>query len=112
VAGVVLSGECRRAVIHHHGIIVAHECLTRGGSDTDIGGDAGQNHGADRIGTQDGLEIGVMKSVVAVLGDNRIARLRADRTIIIAFPGALGTDRKPRVATRLLARRLFQPGIR
>src|SRR5260370_29095404 len=53
--------------------------------------------------------ISVKESVIAVLGDHRVAGLRSHRTIVIAFPGAFGAEEE--ILSRYLNTAYFGAGV-
>src|SRR5712672_888360 len=53
--------------------------------------------------------ISVKESVLAVLGDHRVAGLRSHRTIVIAFPGAFGAEEE--ILSRYLNTAYFGAGV-
>src|SRR5262249_26031332 len=108
---VVLGRIGRGSVGDEYDVVIADEALARSRFNANVGSNTGQYDRAYSVGAQDGIEIGVMEGAVAVFGDDRLARQRADVAVEIAFPRSLGANLPPRIAALPRARRLFQPRI-
>src|SRR6478736_6646670 len=73
-----LGRERRHRILDGDDRIIVREGIANGGFDTEIGGDAGENHGLDAAAAQLEVDFSPVKGAPLMLGDAHIGRERRD----------------------------------